>query len=186
MSDSVLLNRAARRQRKLGRTPIVVALPTATRKVRHRKVTAATRRQTSLITIDAGHPEDAKAVVQLMQGYFERTGNQPLTIDPAAPMLIARHKITREVLGICTIKPIPPGKMYVENFHVAPGRQGKAAGRALLERLYEMEIKKVCIVRADNPELLGALSHYGMRVLGFYLEGPFIDSSAEVVERKAQ
>lgn len=147
-----------------------------------RKVTAVTKRLCELVTIDNGKPEDSKMVVKLMQDYLQRTGRMPLTIDPTAPMLIARHRLTEELLGFLSMKPMPPeGKLYVENFHVVAGRLGRVAARALLERLYVLPMTKVCIVRADNPRILEVLAHYGMRVLGYYLEGPIHGAPQDAV-----
>jgi hypothetical protein len=180
------VNRAERRQRSLGRTPIVVALPTAQKKQRVRKVTRTLKQQCAMVTIDNGRPEDSKAVVKLMQDYLERTGNTPLTIDPTCPMICARHKLTEELLGFLSAKPIPPGELYIENFHTVQGPLGRAAARALLERLYSMPVQKVCIVRSDNLELLNVLSHYGMVVLGYYLKGPIHGAPLEAVAAAPQ
>jgi hypothetical protein len=173
------MNRAERRQVKLGRAPIVVALPTTNPNTRVRKITVYTRKLCEMVQIDNGRPEDSKLVVKLMQDHFTKTGHVPLCIDPASPMLIARHKITQEGLGFLSIKPIPPGKMYIENFHVIPGRLGKAASRALAERVMAMGVKKVCMLQADNVAMLRVLEHYGGRVVGYLVEGPYSEQLTE-------
>lgn len=180
------MNRAERRQRNLGRTPVVIALPTMQKKQRTRKVSRTLKEQCALVTIDNGRPEDSKAVVKLMQEYLERTGNTPLTIDPTCPMICARHKVTEELLGFLSAKPIPPGELYIENFHTVRGSLGQAAARALLERLYSMPVPKVCIVRSDNLQLLNVLAHYGMVVMGYYLKGPIFGAPLEAVAAAPQ
>lgn len=174
------LNRAERRQIRLGRAPLVVALPTPNEAPRIRKATACTKRQLARITIDSGdpnNPQDSRLVVGLMQKYFQRTGQMPLVVDPSSPMLMARNILTQEPVGFCSLKPIPgPAgtmKLYVENFHVVEGEIGKAAARAILERLLEITPHKVCLVESQNLTMLRVLEHYGMRVVGYVLEGPF-------------
>jgi hypothetical protein len=169
------VNRAQRRQRKLGRAPTVVAMPTIGRRRRFRTLTHAAAAACNLMTIDSGTPEDSRFVVKLMQDRFERTGSAPVLLDPSSPMLVVRHKLTGEPLGFASVKGIPPGKMYVENFLVVPGRKGKIAARALCERLLQFPAPKVTIVEAGNDAMLGVLEHYGFRVLGFLLEGPYRD-----------
>lgn len=130
-----------------------------------------------MISIDSGKPPDSKFVVTLMQRHFEKTGNPPIVLDPSAPMLIARHKITGEPLGMVSLKPIPPGKIYVENFLVVEGRRGRMAARALIERIMQIPPRKVCVVEAHNAPMLQILEHYGGRVVGFVVEGPLAESS---------
>lgn len=170
------MNRHERRQVRLGRSPVVVAMPTLGRKQRTRKVTETTKRCLASFTIDNGRETDSTFVVTQMQRHFELTGNPPITLDPTAPMLIARDKLTEKPYACLTLKPIPPGKLYVENFLCLPGRRGKQAGRALFERVMAMAVKKVCMVEARNEAMLRILEHYGGRVVGFIVEGPYTEA----------
>jgi hypothetical protein len=166
------MTRAERRRHKLGRAPIVVAVPNLDSKIRGRN--PSIEQACNFITIDGGRPEDSKFVLKTMREYLEKRGNPAPCLDPTSPMLVARNKVTEEPLGFLNVKTIPPGKLYVENFIVAPGRQGKMAARALIEFLRGLSPqKKVFLVDADNPNMLAVVAHYGAKVVGYVLEGPF-------------
>lgn len=171
------MNRAQRRQLQRGMgSARVVAMPTPNHKPRTRKLNDALKKACNMVTIDAGKMTDSQFVVKLMQEHFVKTGNAPVVLDPSAPMLIARHKISGEPLGMCSVKSIPPGKIYVENFLTVQGRYGKMAARAIAERLMLMAPRKVCVVEAGNDTMLRVLEHYGGRVVGFLVEGPYTET----------
>lgn len=151
---------------------MVVAMPQF-KAPRTRRPNEAMRKACAMVTIDNGKPnEDSHFVVRLMREQFARHGVAAPCIDPTAPMLVARHKLTGEQLGFCSIKPIPGGKMYVENFIVVDGRKGRIAARALIERIMAMPMPKVCMVTVGNMPMLRILEHYRGRVVGYVLEGP--------------
>lgn len=136
-----------------------------------------------------GAESDMQFVARMYQEQCERSPGFTM-LDPTAPVLIARHKITRKPYGMLVIKPIPPGKMFVEALLVDQSRLGRMAARALCERVMEMAVKKVCGVAAYNPSMLRILEHYGGKVVGYLVEGPYegateVSAAAEPMESYA-
>jgi hypothetical protein len=88
-----------------------------------------------------------------------------------AVFLVAKRRITGERLGCVAVTVMPPStKALIEDFLVVPGRWGKVAAFAMMQRLLKMKVPKVAFVLEGNTAMQKALTAHGMRVTGYIME----------------
>jgi hypothetical protein len=133
----------------------------------------STQAQLGAIVVDPVTDADEAFVVGLKMERAKRFGDSPVQLTPGATYLVAKRRMTGEPLGCMAVAVVPPapGRALVEDFLVVPGRWGKIAAYAMLERLRKLGLTKVGMVRVENEAMRKALEGAGMKITSYVMEG---------------
>ncbi|MDE2104444.1 MAG: hypothetical protein KGL39_44830 [Patescibacteria group bacterium] len=149
----------------------------AVEKTRERRargeLSAATKARLAIINVrpieDAG---DQAFVVHMKRAWAERHGLPTVAWTAGAVFFVAKHALSGERLGCMAVTVTQPqGKFFVEDFFTIDGRGGRIAAMAMIEALRGLKGAKLGMIAFDNPHMLRTLERYGMRVVGYLVEG---------------
>jgi hypothetical protein len=119
-----------------------------------------------------GDAADQAFVSHMKIAAARESGLPAVAWSAGAVYLVAKRTLTGERVGCMAVTIMPPeGKALIEDFFVVPGRYGRIAAYAMIERLRALKAPKVGFVSLNNPAMLGALEAFGMRVTGYIVEG---------------
>lgn len=162
------MNRASKRQlaeRKNGTRSLRVA---STRL--HPTPTDLVKSKLNLISVDEAKESDFPTIMALKGIFAQEKGETFTAMNPVARFIVARNRITSEVLACISMMATPQG-MILEDFFAVPGRMGKLAARAILERFKSVDCAKYAVV-ADEAMLAVLVEHYGYSVVGKLVRSP--------------